>query len=91
MHAAGGTFGLYTAESLRTCGGYSGSANKEQLDAATFCAWGVNYLKVDGCGDKAYFAGGYKAMGDALEASRCDIVYSCSWPDYINGHNSHGP
>eukprot|EP00656_Telonema_subtile_P015790 TRINITY_DN18304_c0_g1_i3.p2 TRINITY_DN18304_c0_g1~~TRINITY_DN18304_c0_g1_i3.p2 ORF type:complete len:350 (+),score=95.11 TRINITY_DN18304_c0_g1_i3:577-1626(+) len=44
-------------------------------------------MKVDGCGPADYYAQGYKAMGAALEASGRDIVYSCSWPAYINGGN----
>ncbi len=51
IHAKGATFGLYTAESPTTCGGYPASLGFETLDALTFAAWGVDYLKVDGCGD----------------------------------------
>jgi alpha-N-acetylgalactosaminidase len=87
MHGKGATFGLYTAESPTTCGGYPASANMEVLDAQTFAEWGVDYMKVDGCGSVNYYKGGYKAMGAALEASGRDIVYSCSWPAYINGGN----
>lgn len=49
----------------------------ETLDAETFAEWGVDYLKVDGCGDPGYYQKGYQAMGAALEASGRDIVYSC--------------
>lgn len=85
MHSKGATFGLYTAESPSTCGGYPASANMESTDAKLFASWGVDYLKVDGCGPADYYAHGYQAMGAALEASGRDIVYSCSWPAYING------
>ena len=88
IHSKGARFGLYTAESPSTCGGYPGSApDHEGLDAKTFASWGVDYLKVDGCGDPGYYKGGYKAMGNALEESGRGIVYSCSWPAYINGGN----
>lgn len=87
IHSKGATFGLYTAESASTCGGFPASANNEVLDAKTFARWGVDYMKVDGCGPPSYYEGGYKAMGAALEASGRDIVYSCSWPAYINGGN----
>ena len=80
MHSKNATFGLYTAESASTCGGYPASANHEALDAETFASWGVDYMKVDGCGPGDYYKGGYAAMGSALEASGRDIVYSCSWP-----------
>lgn len=87
IHKAGGSFGLYTAESPKTCGGYPASANQEMIDAKTFAKWGVDYMKVDGCGDPSYYKQGYKAMGVALEASGREIVYSCSWPAYINDGN----
>jgi len=87
MHEKGATFGLYTAESPSTCGGYPASANMESIDAKLFASWGVDYLKVDGCGPANYYEHGYQAMGAALEASGRDIVYSCSWPAYINGEN----
>ena len=41
MHAKNATFGLYTAESPHTCGGYPGSATDEALDAQTFAEWGL--------------------------------------------------
>jgi len=87
VHAAGASFGLYTAESPSTCGGFPASAGHEALDAKTFAKWGVDYMKVDGCGPASYYKGGYAAMGAALEASGRDIEYSCSWPAYINGGN----
>ena len=87
IHSKGATFGLYTAESPMTCAGYPASAKSETLDAKTFAGWGVDYMKVDGCGNKDYYASGYKAMGEALRASGRDIVYSCSWPAYINDGN----
>ena len=91
MHGKGATFGLYTAESPHTCGGYPASANNEEKDAKQFAEWGVDYIKVDGCGDKSYYENGYAAMGAALEASGRDIVYSCSWPAYIGNNESEKP
>jgi hypothetical protein len=46
---------------------------------------------VDGCGDLKYYEGGYAAMGEALEKSGRDIVYSCSWPAYIGANESVKP
>jgi len=86
-HSKGAKYALYTAESARTCGGYPASANHEMIDAETFADWGVDYMKVDGCGPPAYYDQGYKAMGAALEATGRPIEYSCSWPAYINGGN----
>lgn len=86
-HSKGAKYGLYTAESTTTCGGYPASAGYEALDAQTFAEWGVDYLKVDGCGPAGYYPQGYKAMGVALENSGRDIEYSCSWPAYIDSGN----
>jgi len=86
-HGKGLKYALYTAESATTCGGYPASKDHEMLDAKTFADWGVDYMKVDGCGPPAYYDAGYKAMGAALQASGRPIEYSCSWPAYINGGN----
>lgn len=61
------------------CSGYPASAGYEELDAQTFAEWGVDYLKVDGCGNTTYYPTGYKRMGDALYNLSRPIVYSCSW------------
>ena len=90
-HARNLSFAAYTAESSTTCGGYPASAEHEVLDAKTFASWGVDYMKVDGCGPKEYYPEGYKAMGAALQMSGRDIVYSCSWPAYIGSNESTKP
>jgi hypothetical protein len=51
----------------------------------------ADYIKVDGCGDNAYYPTGYAAMGAALEATGREIVYSCSWPAYIGDNESVKP
>ena len=86
-HSKGIKYALYTAESDRTCGGYPASKDHEFLDARAFADWGVDYMKVDGCGGPEYYDQGYKAMGAALQASGRPIEYSCSWPAYINHGN----
>ena len=91
MHDRSVKFALYTAESPHTCAGYPASANNEQVDADTFAAWGVDYMKVDGCGDASYYPAGYPAMGDALVATGRDIIYSCSWPAYLGSNESAKP
>lgn len=87
IHSQGASFGLYTAESPTTCGGYPASLGHEAQDAKTFAEWGVDYIKVDGCGNPSAYANGYRDMGAGLEASGRDIVYSCSWPAYIDSGN----
>ena len=83
VHALGMTLGTYSAESPITCCGHDASEGFEVVDANSFAAWGVDYLKVDGCNSNySYYATGYPKMGAALEASGRPIAYSCSWPDY---------
>ena len=94
MHAKGVKFGVYSDEGTETCGGYPGSKGHEAIDAATFAAWGVDYLKLDGCyNDKAHYAEGYAAMGKALRAPSQSrpIEYSCSWPAYLGDDESAKP
>ena len=88
IHSRGLKFGLYTAESAMTCAGYPASKGREKIDAKTFASWGVDYLKVDGCGGLDYYATGYSSMGEALQNSGREIVYSCSWPAYIGTNES---
>ncbi|EDQ85367.1 uncharacterized protein MONBRDRAFT_38878 [Monosiga brevicollis MX1] len=91
VHGKGVKFGLYTAESSKTCGGYPASKDHEVLDASTFAEWGVDYLKVDGCGDTSYYNEGYPRMGSALQNQSRDIVYSCSWPAYLGSDETTKP
>eukprot|EP00054_Salpingoeca_dolichothecata_P030650 m.251709 g.251709 ORF g.251709 m.251709 type:complete len:301 (+) comp26698_c1_seq1:340-1242(+) len=48
-HAKGMKFGVYTARGSGTCQGRPGSLNHETVDAATYCSWDLDYLKIDGC------------------------------------------
>jgi len=83
MHSKGVQFATYTAESDTTCGGYPASKGHEDVDAQTFAEWGVDYVKVDGCGSASYYPTGYPLMGQALINTKRDIVFSCSWPAYL--------
>ncbi|MGH7877174.1 MAG: glycoside hydrolase family 27 protein, partial [Candidatus Dormibacteraceae bacterium] len=50
IHSLGLKFGIYTSLGTRNCAGTSaGSYGHYLQDAATFAAWGVDYLKVDWC------------------------------------------
>jgi len=92
MHAKGVSFGIYSDEGTKTCGGYPGSKGYEEIDAKTFAEWGVDYLKLDGCyNDKPGYAVGYPAMGTALQKSGRNITYSCSWPAYLGGNETAKP
>ena len=49
-HRKGLKFGVYTAQGSRTCQSRPGAYQHEELDAATYCDWGLDYLKIDLCG-----------------------------------------
>lgn len=49
VHGLGLKFGLYEAGNTVTCAGRAGSLGHEATDAATFVAWGVDFLKYDSC------------------------------------------
>ena len=82
IHGKGLKFGMYSCNGQRTCADFPGSFDHEYLDAETFAAWGVDYLKYDNCfraeGIKSELL--YRRMGMALRASGRDIVFSaCNW------------
>jgi len=84
IHSKGLKFGIYSSPGPKTCGGYEGSYGHEVQDAATFAAWGVDFLKYDWCSydrvtpDRSLpnLKKPYALMGDALAAQARDIVYS---------------
>ncbi|KAJ7096367.1 glycoside hydrolase superfamily [Mycena epipterygia] len=49
VHALGLKLGIYSDAGSATCAGFPGSLGFESIDAATFNAWGVDYLKYDNC------------------------------------------
>jgi alpha-galactosidase len=81
VHARGLKFGLYTDAGSRTCMGRPGSLGHEWQDAATYAAWGVDYLKVDWCATEGLDAATqYGIFRDALAATGRPIVLSiCTW------------
>lgn len=88
VHSLGLKFGIYEDLGTQTCGGYPGSLDHLEIDANTFAAWGVDYVKFDGCNsDPADFDKGYPEFGRYLNQTGRPIVYSCEWPLYqtLNG------
>ena len=84
VHARGLKLGIYSSPGPRTCEGYEASWQHEAQDAATFAAWGVDFLKYDWCSyeevardhslpelQKPYFV-----MRDALARVDRDIVFA---------------
>ncbi|NMO89272.1 glycoside hydrolase family 27 protein [Actinomycetospora sp. TBRC 11914] len=89
VHARGLRLGLYTSAGTLTCDarGFPASLGHETADAASFAAWGVDYVKEDDC----YTAGTdavarYTTMARALRATGrpmvlavCDKGNSAPW------------
>lgn len=49
VHAMNLSLGIYSTAGNATCAGYPASLGYEDIDAADFAAWGVDYLKYDNC------------------------------------------
>lgn len=81
VHARGLKLGIYSSAGTATCQGLPASLDREVIDAQTFAAWQIDYLKYDNCNNQGRPAAQrYKAMGDALKATGRAIVYSiCNW------------
>ncbi len=91
VHSLGLKLGIYEDAGTSTCAHLPGSFGHEAQDAATFAAWGVDYVKYDRCnipyGD---FPGAsqqqvqqtlYTRMSNALKATGRPIVFSMCNPD----------
>ena len=97
IHGKGLKFGMYSCCGTHTCAGYPGSFEHEFQDAATFAAWGVDYLKYDNCFKPQQVNGWmlYKRMSLALRNSGRDILFSaCNWGhedvhQWIRGSGAH--
>jgi len=84
VHGLGLKIGIYSSPGPRTCGGYLGSYQHEEQDAATYARWGIDYLKYDWCsyGQIAPkptlddMKKPYILMQQALDKTGRDILYS---------------
>ncbi|CAK7205122.1 hypothetical protein SEUCBS139899_007887 [Sporothrix eucalyptigena] len=84
VHKMGLKLGIYSDAGIYDCGFYPGSFGYEEMDAAQFASWGIDYLKYDNCGG---FAGNtqapaerFLAMDYALQKTERDILYAlCEW------------
>lgn len=85
MHNMNLKLGIYEDYGTLTCGGYPGSYGYLDIDAKTFANWTVDSLKLDGCyAEENQYAIGYPQMTRALNATGRQIIYSCSWPAYVD-------
>jgi alpha-galactosidase len=84
IHARGLKLGIYSSPGSKTCEGFPGSWQHEAQDAATFAAWGVDFLKYDWCSYEEIATDHslpelrkpYVVMRDALARVDRDIVYA---------------
>ncbi|HTY82726.1 MAG TPA: glycoside hydrolase family 27 protein [Silvibacterium sp.] len=95
VHSKGLKIGIYSSPGDKTCAGYAGSLGHEEQDAATYAAWGMDYLKYDLCGLRTQLKAAptpeaahkimvdaYIKMRDALRKTGRPIVYSlCQYGD----------
>ena len=81
VHSKGLKFGIYSSAGTKTCEGRAGSLNYEDVDAADFAKWEVDYLKYDNCNnEKVPAITRYTKMRDALNKTGRPIFYSiCNW------------
>lgn len=81
VHSKGLLFGLYSDAGTKTCAGRPGSLGYETVDANTYAAWKVDYLKYDNCNnDNIVPKKRYPVMRDALNKTGRPIFYSmCEW------------
>ena len=82
VHALGLKIGLYTDRGELTCAGFPGSLGHEALDASTYAAWQVDYLKEDNChapggiDDRGAQLAEFGAMRDALNSTGRPILFA---------------
>jgi alpha-galactosidase len=82
IHGKGLKFGIYTSRGLTTCGGAPGSAGYEDRDAQQYAAWGVDFVKADGCGNGQNPS---RTIAQALVATGRPIVLSVNEWQYNPG------
>jgi len=92
VHSKGLKFGIYSDHGLETCGSRPGSYGCEYLDANTYAAWGVDYLKYDNCnlpsGDNAQ--ADYARMAYALMKCGRPITFSLSHWSFASWDPANG-
>jgi alpha-galactosidase len=84
VHAKGLKFGIYTDAGSEDCGsGAPGSKDHEGIDARTFAAWGVDFVKEDWCHSEGLDARAvYTKMSKAIQSTGRPMILSlCEWGD----------
>ena len=80
IHSKGLYCGIYTDVGPKTCAGWEGSYDHEEIDAKTYAEWGIDFVEEDSChhGDiKPYipYSTLYARMRDALNKTGRPIVF----------------
>ena len=68
VHSKGLKLGIYSSPGPKTCAGFEGSYGHEEQDAATYAAWGIDYLKYDLCGYRDVMTA--ESHGDAAKSNQ---------------------
>ena len=86
VHNKGLKLGIYSSPGKWTCGKRLGSLGHEVIDAQTWAAWGIDYLKYDKCSFSEaipvkpathyWHQFPYQVMQKALRGTKRDIIYS---------------
>jgi alpha-galactosidase len=81
VHSKGLKLGIYSSPGPKTCAGYVGSYDHEDLDAQTWANWGIDYLKYDWCSASHVWKDSdmqavYQRMGVALRKVGRPITFS---------------
>ncbi|KAF3920933.1 Alpha-galactosidase [Dactylellina cionopaga] len=89
LNQRGFHFGIYSDAGNLTCGGYPGSLGYEEVDAATFESWGVDYLKLDGCNVDPFSTERYREIYShwhgVIDGMSKPLIFSESAPAYFSG------
>lgn len=73
-----------------TCAGYPGSINYLEVDAKSLVKWNVNYVKMDGCYSQPNeMPLGFEKFSHLLNKTGVPIVFSCSYPAYVDWPKNH--
>lgn len=86
VHSKGLKFGLYTSVGTLTCRNNPGSYGFYKQDANLFASWGVDYVKMDWCGDHRT-PEGHKEFSKYLNMTGRPIVLELCRGSYEKEHN----
>jgi alpha-galactosidase len=89
LHSKGLKLGIYSGPGLRTCQRLEASYGHEEIDAKTWAAWGVDYLKYDWCVSNGVYGpeempAAYQKMANALRSTGRPIVFSLCQYGWLN-------